>query len=391
MTFGRAMRAEWTLDPEVTYLNHGTVGAVPRRVLAAQQAIRDEIERRPSQFLLRDVSGLVGKPRETPTLMRVAAGHIARFIGAREPDVVFVDNTTTGINAVLRSLSVDPGDELLLTDHNYGATARIAAFVARERRARVVTVPVPYPTFDPGRLVAVIAGAITSRTRVAVIDHITSETALIFPLGAIADACRARGVAVLVDGAHTPGVLPLDVPALGVDWYVANLHKWAHAPRSSGVLWAHPSRQASLHPAVISWGLDQGFAAEFDWVGTRDPSPWLAAPAGVQFLDELGFANARAYNHELAWTAATLLCDRWGTTLGVRPDDIGAMVTLPLPERLGSTAAHAAELRDRLLFDDRIEVQVHAGHGRLWTRVSAQVYNDQADLERLAESVARRV
>jgi isopenicillin-N epimerase len=391
MAFGRTMLAEWALDPEITYLNHGTVGAVPRRVLAAQQAIRDEVERRPSQFLLRDVSGLVGKSRQTPTLMRVAAGHVAGFIKAREPDVVFVDNATTGVNAVLRSLPFEPGDELLLTDHNYGATARIAAFVARERQARVVTVTVPYPAFDPDQLVHAIAGAITSRTRVAVIDHITSETALIFPLKAIADACRSRGVAVLVDGAHAPGVLPLDVPALGVDWYVANLHKWAHAPRSSGFLWAHPSRQTPLHPAVISWGLDLGFAAEFDWVGTRDPSPWLAAPEGLRFLDDLGYEDVRAYNHDLAWTAAMLLCDRWGTTLGVRQSDIGAMVTLPLPARLGSTPADAAQLRDGLLFDDRIEVQVHSGHGRLWTRVSAQIYNDRADLERLGDAVAARV
>jgi isopenicillin-N epimerase len=367
------------------------VGAVPRRVLAAQQAIRDEVERRPSQFLLRDVSGLVGKSRQTPTLMRVAAGHVAKFIDAREPDVVFVDNATTGVNAVLRSLPLDPGDELLLTDHNYGATARIAAFVARERQARVVTVTVPYPAFDPDQLVHAIAAAITSRTRVAVVDHITSETALIFPLKAIADECRSRGVAVLVDGAHAPGVLPLDVPALGVDWYVANLHKWAHAPRSAGFLWAHPSRQATLHPAVISWGLDLGFAAEFDWVGTRDPSPWLAAPEGLRFLDDLGYADVRAYNHDLAWTAAMLLCDRWGTTLGVRRNDIGAMVTLPLPARLGSTPADAAQLRDGLLFDDRIEVQVHSGHGRLWTRVSAQIYNDRVDLDRLGDAIAARV
>jgi isopenicillin-N epimerase len=226
---------------------------------------------------------------------------------------------------------------------------------------------------------------------VAVVDHITSETALIFPLKAIADECRSRGVAVLVDGAHAPGVLPLDVPALGVDWYVANLHKWAHAPRSAGFLWAHPSRQATLHPAVISWGLDLGFAAEFDWVGTRDPSPWLAAPEGLRFLDDLGYADVRAYNHDLAWTAAMLLCDRWGTTLGVRRNDIGAMVTLPLPARLGSTPADAAQLRDGLLFDDRIEVQVHSGHGRLWTRVSAQIYNDRVDLDRLGDAIAARV
>jgi isopenicillin-N epimerase len=223
-----------------------------------------------------------------------------------------------------------------------------------------------------------------------VIDHITSETALIFPVAEIARRCRERGVRVLIDGAHAPGVLPLDLPSLGVDWYVANLHKWAHAPRSSGFLWSDPQHHEWLHPAVISWGLDQGFTAEFDWVGTRDPSPWLAAPEGLRFLEELDFARVRAYTHDLAWRGATALCDRWGTTLELKPEHVGAMVTLPLPDRLGSTPTEAATLRDALLFEDRIEVAVHAAHGRLWTRVSAQVYNAMSDVDRLGDAVAAR-
>ena len=390
MVFGHEMHAHWALDPDVTYLNHGTVGVVPRRVIAAQQKIRDEMERRPSQFLLREVSGLCGLPRREPTLVRKAADAVAAFVGATGSDLAFVDNATTGINAVLRSLPLAVGDELILTDHNYGATARIAAFIARERQAIVRTVTVPYPRFDPDRLIEAIAGAITPRTRVAVIDHITSETALIFPVAEIARRCRERGVSVLIDGAHAPGVLPLDVPSLAVDWYVANLHKWAHAPRSCGFLWADPRHHASLHAAVISWGLDQGFTAEFDWVGTRDPSPWLAAPEGLRFLDELGFDRVRAYTHDLAWRGASALCDRWGTRLEITPAHVGAMVTLPLPDRFGSTAIDAATLRDALLFEDRIEVAVHAAHGRLWTRISAQVYNTMSDIDRLAAAVAAR-
>ncbi len=390
MNFGHGMLAEWPLDPEVTYLNHGTVGAVPRRVLAAQQAIRDDIERAPSRVLLREISGLIGPPRTPPTRLREAAGHVAAFIQARGDDVVFVDNATTGVNAVLRSFPLAPGDELLLTNHSYGAIARVAAFVARERGATVRTVTVPYPAFDPQALTEAIAAAIGPRTRVAVVDHISSETALVFPVAEIARQCRDRGVAVLVDGAHAPGVLPLDVPALAVDWYVANLHKWAHAPRSCGFLWADASRQDGLHPPVISWGLDLGFLAEFDWVGTRDPSPWLAAPDGLRFLDYLGVDAARAYNRTLAWAAAVSLCDRWHTRLEVRAPDVAAMVTVPLPDSLGSTASDAAALREGLLFDDRIEVQVHAGHGRLWARISAQVYNEMADYARLGDAVARR-
>jgi isopenicillin-N epimerase len=390
MPFGHSMLEWWTLDPSVTYLNHGTVGAVPRHVLAVQQAIRDEMERQPSKFLLRDLSGLVGQARHEPTRLRQAATAVAAFLGARGEDLVFVDNATTGVNAVLRSLALAPGDEILLTDHNYGGIARAAAFIARERGAHVHTICVPYPRFDRARLLHEVAGAIGPRTRVAVLDHVTSESALILPLVELAACCRDRGVAVLADGAHAPGMLPLDVPALGVDWYAGNLHKWAHAPRSSGVLWVHPSRQADLHPPVISWGLDKGFLAEFDWVGTRDPSPWLAAPAGLAFLSQLGVEDVRRYNHDLAWRAASHLTDRWGTTFECDEASVGSMVTLPLPDSLGATPEDAARLRDALLNDDDIEIQVHAGHGRLWARVSAQVYNDWSDIEQVADAVAHR-
>src|SRR5262245_47528808 len=175
MDFGRSMLSHWSLDPDVTYLNHGTVGVAPARVLAAQQAIRDEMERQPSRFLLREVVCLAGVPREEPTRLRRAAAVVAAFVGADGSDVAFVDNATTGVNAVLRSLPLDPGDEILLTDHNYGATARVALFVARERRAHVRTVTVPYPRFDAGQLVDAVARATGPRTRVAVLDHITSE------------------------------------------------------------------------------------------------------------------------------------------------------------------------------------------------------------------------
>jgi isopenicillin-N epimerase len=390
MTFGKALLSEWMLDPAVTYLNHGTVGAPPRRVLAAQQAIRDEIERQPSKFLLRDLTGLVGAPPVEPTRMRRAAAAVAASLGARGEDLVFVDNATAGMNAVLRSASFDPGDEILLTDHVYGAVARTAAFVARERRAVVRMVTVPYPPYDPQAVVAAVAAAITPKTRVAVFDHISAESAVILPVVELIRTCRARGVRVLVDGAHVPGALPLDISSLGADWYTANLHKWAHAPRSCGILWARPEHQAALHPLVISWGYGLGFTAEFDWVGTRDPSPWLAAPAGFEFLNDLGFDRQRLANHDLAWQAARMLADRWGTRLGVREADVGAMVTIPLPASLGDSAADAARLRDELLFDDRIEVQVHASHGQLWARISAQVYNAIEDYERLGDAVATR-
>jgi isopenicillin-N epimerase len=383
------LKTHWPLDPDVVYLNHGTVGVTPIPVLEVQHAIRDEIERGPSQFLLRAQSGLTGVPTGLPTRVRQAAQAVAAAMGARGEDLVFVDNATTGVNAVLRSFPLAPDDEILVTDHNYGATVKVAQFVARERGAFVRTAAVPYPRFDPGELIASVAAAITPRTRIAVLDHITSESALVFPLVELAAECRRRNVAVLVDAAHAPGVLPLNLPALGVDWYTANLHKWACAPRSAGVLWAAPDRQRDLHPAVISWGLDQGFTAEFDWVGTRDVSAWLAAPAGFDFLQQLGIDRVWQHNHELAWTGAHYLADRWGTSIGYRDSDIGFMATVQLPPTAGSQPEDAARLRAALLFEHRIEVQLHAARGRLWTRISAQVYNEMGDVERLGQAIVR--
>jgi isopenicillin-N epimerase len=389
--FGRAMLEHWALDPGITYLNHGTVGAPPRRVLEAQRRIRDQIELQPSRFLLRELSAIAvgGGPLAVPR-MRAAAAEVAEFLGAAGEDLVFVDNATTGVNAVLRSLKLEAGDEILHTDHVYGGVGNTVRYVARERGWGVRAVELPHPP-SPEGVVEALVGALGPRTRVAVVDHVTSESALLLPLGAIARLCRERGIAVLADGAHAPGAIALDVPALSVDWYVGNLHKWAHAPRSSGILWALPERQAGLHPTVISWGLDQGFTTEFDLVGTRDPTPHLAAPEGIAFLRALNIDAVRAHNHRLAWSAARMLSASWGTDFEIPESMIGTMVTVPLPARAGSTPEHAARLRDALLFEDRIEVQLHAWRGRLWVRVSAQVYNDEDDVERLANALAARI
>ncbi len=390
--FGHSMLRQWQLDPAITYLNHGTVGATPRRVLAAQQAIRDEIERNPALVLLRELTEIAaGAPRDARPRLRLAADAVADFVSARGEDLVFVDNATTGVNAVLRSFAWREGDEILITDHSYGAITHAAAFVAREHGASVRVVELPYPVRGPGALVEAVAGALGPRTRLAIVDHITSESALILPIAEIAARCRARGVAILADGAHAPGVLPLEVAELGVDWYVGNLHKWAYAPRSCGFLWAPAGRQAGLHPPVISWGLDQGFSAEFDWVGTRDPSPWLAAPEAIAFQRELGFEAIRSHNHALAWDATRMLAKSWGTTLGMEEPMVGAMATLALPERAGATKEEAARLRDALLFEERIEVQLHEWRGRLWVRISAQIYNEMTDYERLAAAVGARI
>ena len=389
--FGRAALPEWGLDEEVTYLNHGTVGVVPRRVLDAQQELRIEIERRPSQFLLRELATLPGStawPHE-PRL-RTAASAVASFLGARGEDLVFVDNATSGANAALRSAGLRAGDEVLVTDHGYGGVTLATRFVAREAGATVREVTLPSGGAGDDEIVDAIAGAITPRTRLVVVDHIGSATAQILPIAAIAERCHAAGVQVLADGAHVPGMVPLDIEALGVDWYVGNLHKWCWSPRGTGILWARPEHQATLHPPVISWGLDQGYTTEFDWTGTRDPSAWLTAPFAIDLMLETGVEAIREHNHDLAWQAALLLNERFGTRMEVAEERFGSMVTIPLPGELGHTEEQAHQLRDVLLYEDRIEVPVVARQGYLWVRVSAQVYNESADIERLAEAIAAR-
>jgi isopenicillin-N epimerase len=249
----------------------------------------------------------------------------------------------------------------------------------------------PHPVRSREAVVHAFASALTPRTKLVIVDHVTAQTALVMPVAEIASACRPLGIPVLVDGAHAPGALGVNIPALGVDYYSANLHKWAHAPRACGILWATTDRQQSLRHPIVSWGSGKGFLREFEWHATADPTTYLAAPEGIALLQEWGFDDVLGYIHGLAWDAGELLTSRWDTTLETPRDMVGAMVTVPLPERAGSTDDEAKRVRLSLLVDDRIEVQLHAWRGRLWTRVSAQVYNDRSDIERLADAVLRTI
>jgi len=386
--FGRPMLSHWALDPNCIYLNHGTVGAPPRRVLEAQQRLRDEIERHPSRFLLRELSAQsVGAPVAREPRLRAAANRVARFLGAEGSDLVFVDNATTGVNAVLRTFDLSEGDEVIVNDYTYGAIRLAAEYACRTRGAKLCVFQMPESVRGPEEVLDAVERAVTPRTRLAIVDHIASESALVMPLSEIAAALKKRGVAVLVDGAHAPGAIPVNIPSLGVDWYTGNLHKWAWSPRSSAVLWMGRDRAASIHSPVISWGLDQGLSAEFDWPGTRDPTPHLAAPEGIAFMEELGVASVQSYNHELAWTAGREMARHWGTRPLGPESMIGTMVTVPLPEQLGSSREDAEKLRSTLLFDDNIEVHLHAWKGRLRVRVSAQIYNEFTDVERLIAAI----
>jgi isopenicillin-N epimerase len=387
MSYGRSLLPLWPLDPDATYLNHGTVGVTPRVVLEAQQEWRDRMERHPARFMLRELWSFTGSTSRSTTLMREAAAQVAAFVGAQPANLVFIDNTSAGVNAVVRALPLAAGDEILITDHAYGGIVTAIQYAAGRAGAKVVTVEMPYPEFSAAECLSRIESALTARTRLVIVDHIAAESALLFPVSEIVRLCRAKGVMVLVDGAHVPGQIPLDVDAIGADIYVANLHKWAMAPRSSAFMVAAPEHHEWLHPTVISWGFGTGFTQEFDWVGTRDPSPWLTAPAGISFLQAQGGQRLMQRNHDLAWWAARHLTDVWGTPLAIDELMVASMVSVMTPERIGSTKPDAVALRDRLLFDHNIEIQAHARAGRVWVRLCAQAYNDESDIEKLAAAI----
>ena len=385
------MRSEWLLDPDVTYLNHGTVGATPRRVLAHQRAITDEIERQPAKFMLRELADSHAD-FTFPSRIRVAAAAVAEFVGVAGEDLMFVDNITTGANAILRSFPFAAGDEIAVTSLGYGGVINAATYVTRAINGTLRTIELPQPGAERGDYIAAIAAGLGDHTRLLIVDHLTPATALVLPLAEIAALCHDRGVLVLADGAHVPGNIAVDIDSFGVDWYVANLHKWAWAPRSAGVLWAAEQHHEYLHPTVISWGLDHGLSAEFDLLGTRDPSHFLTAPFSIELMNEFGGDDGVAaiyrYNHELAWWAGQYLADRWGTRFTTPETMIGSMVNVRLPAALGSTRDDAERVR-AALETEGIEVPIYAGAEELTLRVCAQIYCDRADIERLGDAVVK--
>jgi isopenicillin-N epimerase len=387
----RDLARHWTLDPAITYLNHGSFGACPRPVLEAQQALREQLEREPARFF----------NREAPVLLAAALKELAGFLNAPAAGLGFVRNVTTAINSVLRSVPLAAGSELLVTDHEYNATRNVLEYVAAERGCRVVVATVPFPTPGPEAVIEAVLSRVTAHTRLAVIDHVTSPTALVLPIAELVRELETRGVDVLVDGAHAPGMVDVDIGALAPAYYAANCHKWLCAPKGVGFLWVREDRRRDVRPAVISHGANapvpaaQRYATEFFWTGTDDPTPALALPAALRFLEALlpgGFAALRARNRALALAGRAVVADALGVPLPCPAAMIGAMASLPVPALPGLSAPEAASamaldaLYDALFREHAIEVPVvtcPAHPGRL-VRISAQAYNEIDDYERLA-------
>ena len=382
----------WLLDPEISFLNHGSFGSTPREVLEFQQQLQLRMERRPMGFLVRELEGELDKARE----------HLAGFLGVNASELVFVRNATAGVNAVLRSLKLAPGDELLTTNHEYNASRNALEFVAARSGAQVVIADVPFPLSSESEIVDAILSATTERTRIVLIDHVTSQTGLVFPLEKLVAEMNVRGIDTLVDGAHGPGMLDLDIDAIGAAWYTGNCHKWICAPKGAAFLWSREDRLEEIRPISISHGANSRrsdrsrYHIEFDWVGTDDPTAVLAIPRALDFMGKLlpgGWSELRRRNHELVVEARDILCEALEIEKPAPDSMLGSLAAVPLPDGRNNSgvvpALYGDPLQDRLLFAHHIEVPVVAWPSpphRL-IRVSAQIYNSREQYEHLGEAL----
>lgn len=381
------MKEHWTLDPDITFLNHGSFGATPRVVLEKQSALRAQIEREPVRFFVRELEPLLDEARRT----------LAAFLRCDDAGLAFVTNATAGVNAVLRSLDLDQHDELLVTNHEYNACRNALEFVATMSGAKVVVAEIPFPIASPDVAVERVLEKVSDRTRLLLIDHITSQTALVLPIARIIKELSARGIDTLVDGAHAPASIPLDIASLGAAYYTGNLHKWVCAPKGAGFLWTRENRRAGVRPVSISHGANSSrsdrsrYVIEFDWTGTFDPTPWLCVPESLRVVGSLvdgGWPEVIRRNHELALRARDVLCNALQIDEPAPDEMLAAMAAVPLPDGTSTTAPalYGDPVQDKLLFEHRIEVPFipWPRPPKRMLRVSAQLYNTIDEYERLA-------
>jgi isopenicillin-N epimerase len=364
------------LRPDVIFLNHGSFGACPRPVFEAYQSWQLELERQPVEFLGRRFGDLMREARES----------LAAYVGADADELVYVPNATTGLNIIARSLPLQEGDEVLSTDHEYGALDRAWRFICRKRGARYIRQPAPLPTESAEQVVQAIWSGVTPRTRVLFISHITSPTAIIFPVAELVRRAREAGLVTIVDGAHAPGQLALDLHALGADYYAGNCHKWLCAPKGSAFLYARRERQHLVEPLVASWGWESDkpgpsrFIDEQEWQGTRDIAAYLSVPAAIKFIQEHDWPHVQRECHELVCYARERVSELTGLP-PITPDSpewFAQMAALPIPLRDLDT------LKRRLYDEFRIEIPTVEWNGRHFVRLSIQAYNTREDIEMLA-------
>ena len=369
--FGHSALDEFHLDPDVLHLNHGAYGAVPKSVMRDYQHQQIKAEARCSTHFREDYH------RHIASNLATAASQY----GGDSEDWVFVENATSASNAVFQSETFEAGDEVLFTSHIYGAVRKALGHWVKPQNVNLREVVIELPLASSAEVTSQICEALTPRTRLLVIDHITSTSALALPIADVAKLCRKNGTRVFVDGAHVPGQMQLDVASLNVDYYACNAHKWHFAPKGCGLLWVRPDRASAVHPTTISHGLGQGLHAEFNWIGTRDSSAWFTLRTAVAAHESFGGQRLIQRNRALAAEAGTLMAGELGTSVAGPPDTQVAMTSILLPV----TADAASSERVQREFSARyaMEASFVPWNDKLAVRISAQIYNELSDYEKL--------
>ena len=370
---------EWLIDPGTAYLNHGGYGAVPVPVAEAAETLRRELEGNPTDLFTRQWQDRVDAVR----------ARVADLLHARADDLVFMPNATTGSATVLSSLPLSPGDEIVVTDHRYPAV-RSQVDVQAERRGAVVReVHVPVDVESVGEIVDRVLAGVTDRTKLVVLDHIASATGFRFPVEQLVPAVHDAGLPVLIDGAHAPGQVDVDLEALGADFWSGNLHKWVCSPRACGTLRVAARWQDVIRPLVASHHYFEGYQPAFDWMGTHDPIPMLTVPAALDFWDSLGWDAARAEQRRLVNDGARLVAERLGTRVAARDEFTASMRLVELPRPMAIEDGIA--LMEQLTVEHKVTLYVTHHAGTSYVRLGGQLYNTPDDYDRAATALAEKL
>ncbi|MTI10262.1 aminotransferase class V-fold PLP-dependent enzyme [Curvivirga aplysinae] len=374
---GHAVRDYWLLEPDISYLNHGAFGALAKDVHDVANNWRILMERQPSEFI-REIL----RPN-----LRKTADFLGNYVGAQGEDIVFVDNASTAINAVLRSLVLLPGDEVVTTNHAHETVLRTLEFICERAGARLHIATIPFPIEEPDDAVDAITDRLSPRTRLVVIDHITSLTGLALPLQNILDECSERAIPTLVDGAHAPGQVNLNIEKMGCGWYVGNAHKWLGAPRGSAFLWTQQDLQARVRPTTISNFISDGYTAAFDWPGTKDFSSYLSIIAAIEFRARFGEEKIAEYCQDLIIKAADYLSTVLDVERGAPNNMTGFMTSFAWPGKDKATLENVNNIRLILRNEYQVEVEPKIINGKIWIRICAYIYNEMDDYKKLARAV----
>lgn len=375
----------WLLDSNVTFLNHGSYGATPIPVLNYQTYLREKLEQEPVDFMAKQLEPLLDEAREK----------LANFINIESQDIAFIPNATFGVNTILRSLSFKPDDEILITNHIYNACRNAVELVAKQTGAKIIVASIPFPLTSLEQIINPILDKVSSRTKLALIDHITSQTALIFPIEYLVKELNQRGVETLIDGAHAPGFLPLNLRQIGATYYTGNCHKWLCAPKGAAFLYVRPDKQPQIRPLIISHGANStrsdrsGFLLEFDWMGTHDPTAYLCIPKAIEVMGNLfnnGWLGLWENNHSLARQGRELICQRLNIPIPCPEQMIGAMASIPLPK----LSVSGEKLYHHLREEFKIQIPVIPWENEQYlVRISAQFYNNLAQYQYLSDVLSR--